>query len=680
MTNEFNIGIRGPKELRHPDSGEFDSVLKTKAGYTLGQLFPSANQGGLIPAASFGGVPSAGSITYDTRIGTDGGDTVVVVTDNFSLLRGRHNPKLGFLALRLINTEGRRALVPFSGTFDFSRNVSNPLDSNYAYSNAVLGNFSSYTEPNNRILHMGKQYVFEWFAQDTWKVNKRLTLTYGLRFSYFSQWRIRPPAQGAALALDRYSASKSPVLYRPAKDAAGQRVGQDPLTGQLVPAPWIGAYVGGTGDVLNGMVTDTDKSYPAGWIDHQPVEIAPRFGFAYDPFGNGKMAVRGGFGITKQSQYKSNQYTTGLISDPPYQLISTLYYSGMDTLLNSQGILFPANVVALQKDMKTPSVYYYSLGVQGNIGWNRSSISAYVGNVGRHLIQSRNINTVPFGAQFLAANADPTNPTRPVPDNFFGPIPGTQTSLTTKPPERRTTTRSNSPRIDDSPTVRKSAWHIRFPKRWALPVTTAVRCRFTSPIRVWAYGKLNYDQTHVLAANYVWDLPRASKVLRNPVVKAILDNWTASGVATFSSGLPMGIGLSATDGANISGGGDGTRVVAVQNPLLSRDQRSILKWFNTSAFGRPAQGTFGNAPRDVFRGPGLNNWDVTFIKKTPIRGESIYLQYRAELYNAFNHTQFLGVDTTARFDPLGNQVNGRFGQLIASRPPRVIQLAISFYF
>src|SRR6476646_3264583 len=92
---------------------------------------------------------------------------------------------------------------------------------------------------------------------------------YGLRLSYFSQWRIRPPAQGAALALDRYSASKSPVLYRPAKDAAGQRVGQDPLPGQLLPVPWIG---GGTGDVLNVIVTDTDKSYPAGWIDHQAVE------------------------------------------------------------------------------------------------------------------------------------------------------------------------------------------------------------------------------------------------------------------------------------------------------------------------------------------------------------------------------------------------------------------------
>ena len=142
----------------------------------------------------------------------------------------------------------------------------------------------------------------------------------------------------------------------------------------------------------------------------------------------------------------------------------------------------------------------------------------------------------------------------------------------------------------------------------------------------------------------------------------------------------MGIGLSTTDGANISGGGDGTRVVMVQNPLLSRDQRSILKWFNTSAFGRPAQGTFGNAPKDVFRGPGINNWDMTFIKKTPIHGERVYLQYRAELYNAFNHSQFLGVDSTARFDPAGNQVNGRFGQLISSRPPRVIQLAVSLYF
>jgi len=680
MTNEFNIGIRGPKELRHPAPGEFDSVLKSKAGYTLAQLFPSANEGGLIPAASFGGVPSAGSITYDTRIGTDGGDNVIVVTDNFSFLRGRHNPKLGFMALRLINTEGRRSLTPFSGTFDFGRNVNNPLDSNYAYANAVLGNFSSYTEPNNRILHMGKQYVFEWFAQDTWKVTNRLTLNYGLRFSYFSQWRIRPPAQGSALALERYSAAKSPVLYRPARDAAGQRVGQNPVTGEFVPAPWIGAYVPGTGDVLNGMVTDTAKDYPVGWINHQPVETAPRFGFAYDPFGNGKMAVRGGFGITKQSQYKSNQYTTGIISDPPYQLISTLYYSNMSSLLNSQGVLFPASVVSLEKDMKTPSVYYYSFGIQRDAGWNTVVDLSYVGNFGRHLIQSRNLNTVPFGAQFLRANSDPTNPSQPLPDNFFRPYPG-YASITYNEASGTSNYNSlqfganrrfaNGPQIGLTYTYSK-AMGLTGDDGGALPMYVSYR--------VWSYGKLNYDQTHALAFSYVWDLPRASRLLPNAVVRAVFDHWTASGVTTFASGLPMGITLTTTDGANISGGGDGTRVVALQNPLLSRGDRSILKWFNTSAFGRPAVGTFGNAPKDVFRGPGTNNWDITFMKKTPIRGESVYLQYRAELYNAFNHSQFLGVDSTARFDPAGNQVNGRFGQLIASRPPRVIQLAVSLYF
>jgi hypothetical protein len=114
--------------------------------------------------------------------------------------------------------------------------------------------------------------------------------------------------------------------------------------------------------------------------------------------------------------------------------------------------------------------------------------------------------------------------------------------------------------------------------------------------------------------------------------------------------------------------------------VLPRSERMFERWFNTQAFARPARGDFGNAPKDVFRSPGINNWDLTFLKKIALGSERRYLQLRWEMYNAFNHTQFQGVDSTARFDPAGNQVNARFGQLISARFPRVMQAGLHLYF
>ena len=91
-------------------------------------------------------------------------------------------------------------------------------------------------------------------------------------------------------------------------------------------------------------------------------------------------------------------------------------------------------------------------------------------------------------------------------------------------------------------------------------------------------------------------------------------------------------------------------------------------------------GTFGNAPKDVIRGPGLNNWDLSLGKKISLGAEQRTLQLRGEFYNAFNHTQFSGVDTTAQFNPAGQQVNTRFGALIAANAARVVQVAMRISF
>jgi hypothetical protein len=118
------------------------------------------------------------------------------------------------------------------------------------------------------------------------------------------------------------------------------------------------------------------------------------------------------------------------------------------------------------------------------------------------------------------------------------------------------------------------------------------------------------------------------------------------------SGAPTGVTLGLTVGGagNWSGSPtDGARPAMIANPILPKGERTFERFFNTAAFAIPAQGTLGNAPKDVFRGPGTNNWDISLFKDFRI-GEKLRSQFRCEAYNTFNHTQFSSVNTSANFD------------------------------
>jgi hypothetical protein len=184
-----------------------------------------------------------------------------------------------------------------------------------------------------------------------------------------------------------------------------------------------------------------------------------------------------------------------------------------------------------------------------------------------------------------------------------------------------------------------------------------------------------------MVINYTWDLPKASSLWNNGLVRAVFNNWQLSGITAFASGNPAGMTLALTDsGTDLTGGGDGTRVVVTRDPTLSRGDHSFTRWFDTTAFARPARGDVGNGHKDVIRLPGVHNWDATLFKRIPLQSDRRYLQLRWEVYNLFNHTQFSGVDTTARFDPAGNQVNPTFGQINASRAPRIMQVSVRVVF
>ena len=194
------------------------------------------------------------------------------------------------------------------------------------------------------------------------------------------------------------------------------------------------------------------------------------------------------------------------------------------------------------------------------------------------------------------------------------------------------------------------------------------------------YDYLNYDQPHVLVLNYTWDVPKASRLWDNGCRAACCSTTGRSPASRRSpAAFRREITFTTVDGQNITGGGDAGRVNVVGDPDLPRGERTAERFFDTSVFKRPARGEFGNASRLPVRGPGINNWDLTVFKNFPIKGRT-QLQFRWEVYNLFNHTQYLDVDRAARFDAQGNQVNARFGQAITARPARIMQgsLRLSF--
>jgi hypothetical protein len=194
------------------------------------------------------------------------------------------------------------------------------------------------------------------------------------------------------------------------------------------------------------------------------------------------------------------------------------------------------------------------------------------------------------------------------------------------------------------------------------------------------YGLLNFDITHVFVFNYSWDMPDLGKKLDNRYISAVLGNWQIAGITSFLSGTPFLPGFSTSDGQDITGSAEGARIDVVGDPNLPKSERTFERNFNTAAFARPAKGTFGNAGVRILRNPGVNNWDISVSKRIPLADEQRYFQLRGEFFNAWNHTQFSGYDSTARFDAAGKQINANFGAYNAARDPRKVQLSLRFMF
>jgi hypothetical protein len=173
----------------------------------------------------------------------------------------------------------------------------------------------------------------------------------------------------------------------------------------------------------------------------------------------------------------------------------------------------------------------------------------------------------------------------------------------------------------------------------------------------------SFDRTHVFTASYIWEIPFARGL--TGLGRKVLDGWQISGITSIQSGNPITPVIT----GDRAGTGAGSQRPNVSGPIGTPNTQ--FQWFDTGVFALPAAGTFGNAGRALVRGPGFANTDLSFSKRTAIT-ESIALQFRAEFFNIFNHTQWASVGATVG--------SGTFGQVVSARDPRITQLGLRLTF
>jgi hypothetical protein len=485
------------------------------------------------------------------------------------------------------------------------------------------------------------------------------------------------------------------------------RVGIDPYTGAALPAVDIGAIAPEAGNPYDGVVYRiATPAYPQGLRSTDGIKTAPRLGFSWDPTGKGRTVIRAGGGIFYDIHERDN-YQSKIQYTAPIQTNPVINYTTVPTFFNSQGFLFPSDSNGTDPNRHIQETMNFSFNVQQDIGLGTGLDVAYVGALGRHLIEREELNATRLGTNWLPASLDPTNGNKALPSSFLRPYPGYGNiwwyfnGANSSYHSLQTTVRRRYRGRLNYGVVWTWSKAMDYADDDAAGNGETVTTQMSQ--KVWNYGKAGFDHTHIFRFYYNYDLPRLA---RGWLAKAVLNGWQLSGITTFQSGAPLGISasyVSTSNGGPVSGDVTGStdstwRVVMVGNPILPKDQRSVSAAFNVNAVAAVPWQTcevpnapaicWGNAPKDVFRGPGINTWDTSLFRNFNLYGERIRGQLRMEAYNVFNHTNFGSastsntspVNTSAQFDRNGTQVNAQFGQYTAAQFQRRLQLALRLSF
>jgi hypothetical protein len=671
MLNDLRVGItRQYLPFLHPS---FDQGWPARLGY------PS-----IIPQDQFPPVQIGGGLLTIGSAGFSGGlraQNIFQISDNFTISRGRHNFKTGF-DLRWWRLSFINRLQP-SGFFTFSGALTNnpqvPAGSGFGMADFLLGEVASG--------NLGVRPFFQFraiplgvFFQDDWKVTRNLTLNLGLRYDV---------SFGPSEMHNRYS-SFDPFIPNPTTG----------MNGQLL-------YAGSGG-------------FPRTFVDRDNNNFGPRVGFAWDPKGDGKTAIRGGYGLIylmleSGNTVPDNASAFGFSVDTPFvapgagPFKAFQFSQGPPFLLQPQGAAGGPNAFrgfgVRYQDRDAPAGYMqqWNFTMQRSIGRGWVASGIYAGSKG----------TKVFGSNYDVNQLDPRLFSLGlalqdlVPNPFFGQITSGALSA-------RTISRSQLLRpFPDYLSVQ--TWGNNGLSTSYHSLQVVVEKRFSDGVSAlfsYTMGKLIAesfaigggnsgnagvgdfrdglfnrrvdraidpdDVSQRLVASGLWELPfgrgRALGRNMNAFADAFLGGWQLNGIWTIQTGQPLTV-----RGSNNFTGTPYPDLAA--NPTLPKSERTVERWFNTGAFRNPADFTIGNAPRTLpsTRGPGLN--DLSFsIFKTFRFAERARLEVRGELFNALNTVNYNQPNTNFQPNRAGVNANANFGRITSALEARRMQLGLRLVF
>jgi len=601
------------------------------------------------------------------------------------------------------SAKDQTAFTSVNGTIWFDRDANNPNDSNWAFSNAVLGNYDRLQQSSVVLNGQYRSWNVEWYVQDNWRVNKKLTLDYGIRF-YWIQPQYDQAYQTSAWNMGLWNQANAGVLRYGAFDANGNKVAVDPITGQTYPASLIGSIVNtGKGFVnglfANGMGLSNQNGYPAALIDGQGINYSPRLGIAYTI--TPKTVLRAGSGIFYDRLQGNPVFD--MLPNPPSTAIPQFYYGNLGAIPSAaSGAFFPQSVNGFDKTGQIPTTYNWNVTIQRELPYAILFDVGYVGSQSSHILYRYNQNAIPIGAAWLPQNQDPlvTTPkydgTTSKQPNFYRPFSGFANTIAYG---FGGSANYHSLQMSANRRMGKSfTFGVAYTWSKAMGTTNDDYTTNAVPFNIHAsdYDVLNTDRTHVFVANYVYNTPKLIKA-NSGGMKAlgfITNDWQISGITTMQSGQPGNISFSISGIGNLNERYTGSPDISPRIVYKSKMNypQTQYQWLDYSVLALPAvKGSQGfDSSRLPIRYPGLNNYDISIIKNIPIH-EAIRIQLRCEMFNAFNHPQFTGINNSAIFNSAGQITNlptalggggGRFGfgAVTGTADPRRIQLAGKIYF
>jgi Carboxypeptidase regulatory-like domain/TonB-dependent Receptor Plug Domain/TonB dependent receptor len=549
--------------------------------------------------------------------------------DSVMWVRGAHSLKAGglFRKLHVDAVSGFQLGGIMNVTGDFTGN---------AFADFVLGQANSMNVGNSNTNSI-RQINWAAFVQDDWKISRKVTLNLGLRYEVFTP-------------------------YVHTQDHLGTfRLGQQSTVFPNAP---------------RGLAFPGDPGVPRGLIPTDYNNFAPRFGIAVDPFGDGRTAIRAGYGVFYSVGYANFTQLNG--NNQPFLTKITLFGtpSFVDPFANAGGnpfpipagqsrFILPIIVAWLDENQRTPYVQQYSFTVQRQVVRNVSAEAAYVGNVSRKLQLNRDINQPIFvPGRSTAANV---NDRRPIMPGVYGLISQSETAANASYNSLQTSLRSTFAHgftLLANYTYSKA---IDIQSADSQDTADLVFVDFNN-LRL-DRGPAGHDRRHVFNLSFLWQAPAVRQW--GFLGKRILSGWQVNAIARYSSGGAFSVNSGGDTNLN---GVVNDRPNVIGNPFLdtgrTRDQK-LARYFNPAAFAVAASGTNGTAGRNIMYGPGSGNWDVSFFKDIPLH-ERHQIQFRAEFFNFFNHPNF--------GNPVSVLVNANVARILGAAPGRIIQFALRYSF